>query len=71
MKNGVELFITELLAPLERCQILRNEIATVTGEILKITRAKIVNYRDTCVRESFLQRQCEIRADETRAASNN
>src|SRR5206468_12142501 len=71
MKDRVERFIAELLAPVEPRQILCNEIATATGEILKITRAEIVNYRNTRVRESLLQRQGEIRADETGAASDD
>jgi hypothetical protein len=71
MKDRVECSVAELLVPVERRQILRNEVATVTGEILKITRAKIVNYRNTRVRESFLQRQREIGADEACAASDD
>ena len=71
MKNGVELFIPELQMPVDRRQVLRDEIATITGEILKITRAEIVNYRQTRVWESFLQRQCEIRADEAGATGDN
>ena len=71
MKNRVERFIAKLFPPVERRQILRNEIATVTGEILKITRAEIVDDRQTRVLESFLQRQGEIRADETGAARDD
>ena len=71
MKDRVERFIAKLFLPVERRQILRNEIATVTGQILKITRAEIVNHRNTRVRESFLQSQREIRADETGAAGDN
>ena len=71
MKDRVKRFIAELFPPVERCQILRNEIATVTGQILKITRAEIVDNCQTCVLESFLQRQGEIRADETGAARDD
>ena len=71
MKDRVKRFIAELFPPVERRQILRNEIATVTGEILKITRAEIVNYGNTRVRKSLLQRQCKIGADETGAARDD
>jgi hypothetical protein len=60
MKDRVECSVAELLVPVERRQILRNEVTTVTGEILKITGAKIVNYGNTRFREFFLQSQCEI-----------
>jgi len=71
MKDRVERSVAELLVPVECRQILRNEVSTVAGQILEITGAKIVNYRNTRVRESFLQSQCEIRADETGAAGDN
>ena len=71
MEDRVERFIAKLFPPVEPRQILRNEIATVTGQILKITRAEIVNHRNTRVRESVLQSQYEIRADETGAAGDN
>jgi len=71
MKNGVKLFVPELFVPIKRGQILRNEIAAISGEVLKITRAKIVDHREMRLREFFLQRQREIRADETSAASDN
>ena len=71
MKNGAELFVTELLAPIEGRQIPRHEVAGISGEVLKITRAKIVDHREMRLREFFLQRQREIRADETSAASDN
>jgi hypothetical protein len=71
MKDRVERFIAKMLPPVERRQILRNEIATVTGQILKITRAEIVDDRQTRVLESFLQRQGEIRSDEASASGDN
>lgn len=71
MKNGVKLFVPELFVPIKRGQILRNEIAGISGEVLKITRTKIVDHREMRLREFYLQRQCEIRADETSAASDN
>ena len=40
MKNGIELFVAELIVPIERCQILRNKVATVAGEILKSPERK-------------------------------
>jgi hypothetical protein len=71
VKNGVELFIIELLAPIETRQILRHEIAAISGEIFEITRPKVVNYRDMRVLEPFLQRQGEIGADEAGASGDN
>ena len=71
MKDRVERFIAELFPPVECRQVLRNEVSTVTGEILEITGAKIVNHRNPRVRESFLQSQCEIRAHETGAAGDD
>ena len=74
MKDRVEpgsCWIAELFAPIERGQILRNEIAAISGEVLEIPRAKIIDHREMRLREFFLQRQREIRADETSAASDN
>ena len=71
MKDRVERFDRQTVSPVERRQILRNEVATVTGQILKITGTEIVDHRYTRVRESVLQSQCEIRADETGAAGDN
>ena len=74
MKDRVEsgsYWIAELLVPVERRQILRNEVSPVAGQVLEITGPKIVNHRNARVRESFLQSQCEIRADETGAAGDN
>lgn len=71
MKDCVERFIAKLFPPVERRQILRNEIATVTGQVLEITGAEIVDNRQTRVLESFLQRQGEIRADEAGASGDN
>ena len=65
MKNGVELLFPELISPIERCQVLRNEIAAISSQIFEITRAEIVDYREACVGKSFLQRKREIGADET------
>ena len=51
MKNRVELLVAELLPPIERGQILRDEIAFVAGEILEIARAEIVDHGQPRVRE--------------------
>ncbi len=54
MKNGIEsgsCRITELLVPIELGQILGNEIATISSEVLEIPRAKIINYRETRLRK--------------------
>src|SRR5437764_12987835 len=71
MKNCIKAFVVELLAPIEGRQILRDEIAAVTGEILKVTRAEIIDHRETRVREFFLQGEREIGADETGPAGDN
>ena len=71
MKNGVELFVTELFAPIQSRQILRNEVAAISPEILEIAGAKIVDHSQTRVRKFFLQRQCKIGADETGSASDD
>ena len=70
MKNRVELFVAELLPPIERRQILRDEIAAIAGEILEIAGAEIVDHRQSRFRESFLQSENEIRADEAGAAGD-
>jgi hypothetical protein len=70
MKNRVEFFVTKLFPPIERGQILRDEIARVTGEIFEITGAKIVDHGQLRAGHSLLQREHEIRADETGATCN-
>ena len=47
MKNRVEFFVAEVFSPVERCQIERDEIAAVTGEIFEITRAKVIDHGQT------------------------
>ena len=71
MENGVELFVAEPFLPIQRSQILRDQIPAVSGEIFEITGSKVVDHGETRVREFFLQRKCEIGSDETGAASNN
>jgi len=70
MKDGVEFFIAELLRPIERGQVLRDEIALVTGEVLEISGAEIIDHRQLRVRHSLLQGEDEIGADEAGAAGN-
>ncbi len=67
MKNRVELFIAELFAPVERGQVLRDEIAAITAQIFKIAGAKIVDHGQARFREFLLQRESEIGADEAGA----
>ena len=69
MEDRVELF--ELFSPIQRRQILRDEIAAVSGEIFEITGSKIINHSETRVRKFFLQRKREIGADKTAAAGDN
>lgn len=70
MKNGVELLLAELLAPIECSQILRDKIAAVSTEILEITGAKIIDYGQARVRKFFLQVECKIGADEPSSAGD-
>ena len=71
MKNGIELFVAELFVPVERCQILRYEIAAIAGQVLEVARAEIVNHRETRSRKFFLQSKREIRADEAGSAGDD
>jgi hypothetical protein len=57
--------------PIERGQISGDEIAAISSEVLEIPRAKIIDHRETRIREFFLQRKREIRADETGAAGHD
>ena len=74
MKNGIEprgCGVAELFSPIEGGQISRDEIAAVSSEVLEIPGAEIVDYREMRLRKLLLQREREIRADETSAASDN
>ncbi len=70
MENAVEFFVAELLLPIERGQILRDEIASVAGEIFEIAGAEIVDHGQARVGELLLQFEDEIRADEAGAAGD-
>ena len=70
MKNRVEFFVAELLLPIERGQVLRDEIAAVAGQVLEIAGAKIVDHGQPRLGHSFLQGEHEIGADKTGAARN-
>ena len=63
VKNRIELFIAELLAPIEHGEVLRNEISSISSEVLEISRAEIIDHGQARVREFFLQREREVRAD--------
>ena len=54
MKDRIELFVSELTAPVERREILGYKIATIAGEVLEITGAKIIDDRETRIWESLL-----------------
>src|SRR6266566_462889 len=41
MENSIELFVTELFAAIKRRQILRDEIAAIAAQILKITGRRV------------------------------
>ena len=71
MKNCIELLTGELVSPIESSQILRNEVAAISEKVLEIARAKIVDHRQPRLREFFLQRQGEIRADEAGSSGDN
>ena len=74
MKNRIELLgcgVAELFSPIQSRQVSRDEIPAVPREIFEITRAKIIDDRETRIREFLLQGEREIRADEPGAASDN
>lgn len=71
MKNCIELLTGELVSPIESGQISRNEVAAISEKVLEIARAKIVDHRQPCLREFFLQCQGEIRADEAGSSGDN
>ena len=71
MKNSIELFIAELLVPVERRQVLRYEIAAIAGEILEIAGTKIIDHRETRARKFLLQREREIGPDEAGATGDD
>ena len=70
MKNCIELFVAELIVPIERFQILRNKVATISSEILEIAGTKIIDHRQSRYRVFLLQTQHEIRADEAGTAGD-
>ena len=67
MKDRVEFFVSELLPPIERGQILGDEIALVAGQVFEVAGAKIIDHRQPRVRHSFLEGKDEVGADETGA----
>src|SRR5215469_13149901 len=74
MKNCVQsgrCQFLELFSPIERRQIYGNEIAAIPCQILEIPGPEIINYSEMRVREFFLQRQRQIRADEPGAAGDD
>src|ERR1700724_1053819 len=70
MKNRVELFVSELLLPVHRGQVLRDEITAIAAQIFEIAGAKIIDDGQARAGQFLLQRQGEVRADETGAASD-
>ena len=59
-----------MLLPVESREVLGDEIASVAGEILEITGAKIVDHGQSSLGKLFLQGKNEIGADETGAAGD-
>ena len=70
MEDRVEFFVAELLLPIERREVLRDEIALVAGEVLEIAGAEIIDHGQPRVRHSLLEREHEVGADKTGAASD-
>ena len=66
----VEFLVAELLPPIERGQILRDEIAAVAGQVLEIAGTKIIDHRQPRLRHPLLQAEHKIRADEAGTAGN-
>ena len=71
MEDRIELFLAELVLPIERRQILRDEITTITNKVLEIAGAKIIDHSQARLWKFFLQRENKIRADETGAAGHH
>ena len=74
MKNCAEsgrCRISESFSPIERRQIFGDKVSAVPSQILEITRPEIINHSEVRVREFFLQRQRQIRADEPGAAGDD
>jgi len=71
MKNGIEFLIAELLPPIERGEILRDEIAAVSDQVFEIPGAEIINHGQARIRKPLLQGQGKIRADEAGAAGDD
>ena len=70
MKNAVELLSAKLGAPIERSEICRHEVTSITAKILEIARTKIVDHRQSRAGIFLLQTQHEIRADEAGTAGD-
>ena len=70
MEDRLEFFVAELLLPIERRQVLGDEIALVAGEVLEIAGAEIIDHGQARVRHLFLEREHEVGADKTGAASD-
>ena len=70
MKNRIEFFVAELLAPIERRQIFGDKIASVSPKILEVAGAKIIDYGQARVRKFLLQGEREIGTDEASSAGD-
>lgn len=71
MKNRIEFFVAELLAPIECRQILGDKIASVSTKILEVAGAKIIDHGQARVRKFLLQGEREIGADEASSAGDD
>ena len=71
MKNGIKSFIAELLPPIKRGEILRDEIAAVSDQVFEIAGAEIINHGQARTRKPLLQGQGKIGADEAGAAGDD
>src|SRR5438132_14224748 len=70
MKDRVEFLVTELLLPIQGCEILRDEIAAVAAQIFEIAGTEIVDHGQSRVWKFFLEREREIGADEAGATGD-
>ena len=60
VKNSVELLVTELLAPIERGQILCDEIAAIAGQVFEIAGAEIIDHGEAHLWRHVLQTEDKI-----------
>jgi hypothetical protein len=70
MENGVERFVSELLLPIHRGQVLRDYITAIAAKIFEISGAKIIDDGQARAGKFSLQGERKIRGNETGPAGD-